>query len=335
MNLHKPQNSSLVAQGDKDALRSLFHLLVGKPDSTQKIFTRAVYVSPQALSDLNERVQEKLRTHHIDGMVASAHLSFEDKTAIDFGGWAEFEAFRWTSPKTTKEVRLSWHFLLSVQGYELAQQHALTVKLCADAKPFELLQAMLSKHPSEEDNSPINFAPIVCRVDFISHSIGQELITVVEDWNAGLLQPETRSDLFSKLEDHKETTAKLIDYSTPVLFAIASLGVLRILYPAAQSNDPMTVGVAVGVMSWLIGSLIAIYLSEKTSKHLANLAHQALEKYGMHSMFRLTNGDANRNNKIKSANKKQIRSFLISAASSFSLNVAAGVFTAVYWPVGA
>lgn len=335
MNLQKPQNGSLVAHGDKDTLRSLFHLFVGKPDSTQKIFTRAVYVSPQTLLDLNERVQEKLKTHHLEGMVAAAYLSFEDKTAIDFGGWAEFEAFRWTSSKTTKEVRLSWHFLLTVQGYEMPQQHALTVKLCADAKPFELLQAMLSKHPAEDDNSPINFAPTVCRVDFISHSIGQELITVVEDWNAGLPQPETKSDFFSRLEDHKKTIAQAIDYSTPVLFAIASLGVLRKIYPVTLANDPMTVGVAVGVMSWLIGSLIAIYLSEKLSKHLANSAHHALEKYGMHSMFRLTNGDENRNKKIKSANKKQVRSFVISTALSFALNVAAGIFTAVHWPTGA
>lgn len=335
MNIQKPQNGNLVTHGDKDALRSLFHLFVGKPDSTQKILTRAVHVSPQALLDLNERVQEKLKTHHLDGMVVSAYLSFEDKTAIDFGGWAEFEAFRWTSPKTTKEVRLSWQFLLSVQGYELPQQHALTVKLCADAKPFELLQAMLSKHPAEDDNSPINFAPTVCRVDFISHSIGQELITVVEDWNAGLPQPDTRSDFFSKLEDHKKSIAQLIDYSTPVLFAIASLGLLRKIYPAAQANDPMTVGIAVGLMSWLIGSLIAIYLSEKVSKHLANSAHQALDKYGMHSMFRLTNGDENRHNKIKSANQKQVRTFLTSTILSFALNVAAGIFTAVYWPAGA
>ena len=335
MNAPRPQNGALVAMGDKDSLRSLFHLFVGKPDSTQKIFTRPVHVNPQALIDLNERVQEKLRTHHLEGMVASAYISFEDKTSVDFGGWAEFQSFRWTTPKTTKEVRVQWQFLLSVQGYEMPQQHALTVKLCADAKPFELLQAMFSKHPAEDDNSPINFAPTVCRVDFISHSVGQELISVVEDWNKGLPQPETRSDVFSKLEDHKKGIAQLIDYSTPLLFALATLGVLRKLYPATQANDTMTVGVAVGLMSWLIGSLITIYLSEKLSSNLAKSAYQALEKYGMHSMFRLTNGDENRRAKIQTANKKQIRSFVVSTALSFTLNVAAGVFTAVYWPAGA
>lgn len=71
-------SKALVAKVDKDSIRSLFHLFVGKPDSTQRIFTRAVHVTPQALSDLNSRVQEKLKTHHLDGMIASADISFED-----------------------------------------------------------------------------------------------------------------------------------------------------------------------------------------------------------------------------------------------------------------
>lgn len=286
------------ARGDKDSLRSLFHLLVGKPDSTQKVFTRAVHVSPVALHDLNDRIQEKLRTHHLDGMVASVELSFEDKTTIQFGGWAEFANFRWTTPKITREVRMRWQFLLAVQGYELPQQHALTVKLCADAKPIEVLQAMLSKHPAEDDGSSVSFAPTVCRVDFISHTVGQELISVVEDWNSGLERPESRSGIFIKLDRYKDRIASFIDYSTPVLFALATVGVLRAMHPTSVYQHPMTVGVAVGLMTWLVCSLIAIYLSEKVSARIAKAAYQAIDKYGMYAMFRLTNGDENRRQKV-------------------------------------
>ena len=325
---------AVVAHGDKNSLRSLFHLMVGKPDSTQKVFARAVHVSPAALHDLNERVQEKLRTHHLDGMVASVDLSFEDKTTIQFGGWAEFSSFRWTTPKVTKEVRMRWQFLLTVQGYELPQQHALTVKLCADAKPIEVLQAMLSKHPTEDEGSTISFAPTVCRVDFISHTIGQELISVVEDWNSGLERPDSRSGTFIKLDKYKDRIAEVIDYSTPVLFALSTIGALRAMHPAMTYQNQMTVGVAVGLMTWLVCSLIAIYLSEKVSGRIAKAAYHAIDKYGMYSMFRFTNGDENRRQKVDATNRKHIRTFVISTAISFALNVAAGVFTAVYWPTG-
>ena len=335
MDIHNSRERGLVAQGDKDSLRSLFHLFVGKPDSTQKVLPRAVHVTPDAVMDLNERIIEKLKTHHIDGMVSSASLLFEDKTILDFGGWAEFEAFRWTTPKVTKELRLRWNFLLAVQGYELPQQHALTVKLCSDAKPIELLQAMLSKHPSEDDGVHVNFAPTVVRVDFISHTVGQELISVVEQWNEGLPCPDARTGFFIDIDKHKEKIAAVIDYSTPVLFALASIGILRRIYPTSEFSAALTVGVGVGLMNWLICSLIAIYLSDKVSSLLARSTYQAIDKYGMYSMFRMTNGDENRRQKIAAANRKQIRKFLVSTSFSFILNCAAGVLVAIYWPTGA
>lgn len=324
---------ALAVPADKDSVRALFHLFVGKPDSTIKVLPRAVQITPACIADLHEQVKEKLKNHHIEALVASADLSFEDRTTIQFGGWAEFEAFRWTSPKTTREVRLKWQFLLSVQGYEMPQQHALTVKLCADARPIEVLQAMLSKHPADEDESMVNFAPTTARVDFISNSLALELLAVVENWNAGLKRPEARSDLMSKLDDKKELIAALIDYSTPVLVALASIGLLRYLFLSQQTpNQALTIAAATGMMQWLMLSLVAIYLSNKVSNFLAKRAYGALDKYGMFAMFKLTNGDQIRIEKLERANKKQVQKFVVSTLVSFSLNVAAGVLTAIYWP---
>ena len=328
-----PNTRALAVPADKDSLRALFHLFVGKPDCTVKILPRAVQITPACIADLHEQVREKLKNHHIEALVASADLSFEDRTTIQFGGWAEFEAFRWTSPKTTREVRLKWQFLLSVQGYEMPQQHALTVKLCADARPLEVLQAMLSKHPADEDESVVNFAPTTARVDFISNSLATELLAVVENWNSGLRRPEARSDLMSKLDEKKEMIGALIDYSTPLLVALASIGFLRFLFLGQQSsNQALSLAAATGMMQWLMLSLVAIYLSNKVSNFLAKRAYGALDKYGMFAMFKLTNGDQIHIEKLERANTKQVRKFVASVLGSFSLNVAAGVFTAVYWP---
>lgn len=230
---------------------------------------RAVHVNPQAVLDLSERIQEKLRTHHIDGMVASADVVFEDKTTIEFGGWAEFESFRWTTSKETKEIRLQWRFLLAVQGYELPQQHALTVKLSSESRPLEVLQAMLSKHPADGDEE-IKFAPTICRVDFISHSIGQELISVVEEWNKALPRPDVRTSIVSKLDDHSDKIAAFIDHSTPALFAIAGLVYLSSMYSASESNAELTVGVAVCLMRWLMVTGIAVFVGSKISHVLVS-----------------------------------------------------------------
>ena len=324
--------SPLAVLADKDSLRALFHLFVGKPDSSIKILPRAVQITPASIADLHDSISEKLKTHHIEGLIASVDLSFEDRTTIQFGGWTEFAAFRWTTPRATREVRLKWQFLLAVQGYEMPQQHALTVKLCADRRPIEVLQAMLSKHPADVDEAVVNFAPTTARVDFISHSLALELLTVVENWNAGLRRPEARSDLMSKLDEKKELVAATIDYSTPVMVALASIGLLRFIYlEELDTATALTVSQATGMMQWLMLSFIAIYLSNKVSNFLAKRAYAALDKYGMFAMFKMTNGDQLRADKLERANKKQLRTFIASAAGSLVLNVAAGIFVAIYW----
>ena len=62
---------ALAIPADKDSLRALFHLFVGKPDSTIKVLPRAVQITPACIADLYEQVKEKLRNHHIEALVGS------------------------------------------------------------------------------------------------------------------------------------------------------------------------------------------------------------------------------------------------------------------------
>ena len=315
----------------RDSLKSFFHLLVGKPDSTQKIFQRPILVTIQSLIDLNERVQEKLHAHHIDGMVASVDVAFDDNTTIEFGSITEFEAYRWTTPKVTREIRMRWQFLLSIQGYELPQQHALAVKLSSDAKPIELLQALLSKHPGEDENAVISMAPLVCRVDFISPTVGQELIAVVGDWNEGLVCPVQPNRIVQIATTNKRLVESLISHTSPVLIALAAVSYLKSLFPPNTADQYLTVENATALMSWLMYSLILIYLSQKLAKALAQITITTAQKIGLHTIFSLTNGDENRRIQLMRANKRFFRRFVLSSAISFTLNMIAGICTALLW----
>jgi hypothetical protein len=75
-----PRNK--LSKENQDQLKSIFHLLVGKPDSTQKIFSRPIRVTLQSLIDLDGRVHEKLSAHQLNGMVASVDVAFDDNTTI-------------------------------------------------------------------------------------------------------------------------------------------------------------------------------------------------------------------------------------------------------------
>ncbi|RTR02992.1 hypothetical protein EKG36_11945 [Halomonas nitroreducens] len=323
------QGKGLVAKADKDTVRSMFHLMVGKPDSNHQMFTRPVCIRPEDIYELNERVQEKLRAHHQESLVASAALVFDDKTTTEFGGWAEFESYNWSRSKVTKEVRLKWQFLLNVQGYELPQQHTLTVKLCASAKPLEVLQAMFSKNPEESDEAEVKFAPVFCRVDFINSVVSEELMAVVDKWNAALPVPESRSGFHDLLDRHKRKIAMLVDYSTPVIFPFASVAYLKSMFDDKDYSASLTIGTSIEVMTWLVFSLMAFTVVVKISHLLARRAFSSIKEHGAYSVFQLTSGDRNRLDVIRRSNKKVFSKFVFSALVSLVFNVSAGIFVAL------
>jgi hypothetical protein len=329
----EPQSAtSIVAAIPQDAFRSLFHLLVGKPDSQHKILKRKVTVEPRHLYDLHNRVIEKLSNHHVGGMItATAELSFEDKVTKQFGTWAEFQNHRWDMSKVTREVRLSWLFLLKTEHFEVPQRHALTVKIAASGKPLELLQAMLAQDPDDISPERIEQAPMVCRVDFISNVLAQELIQLVEEWNKSLPRPQSEQSWIHKIENSGNAVARLVHYSTPVALAFLCIAVLRYLTADATVGVEFTFQQAVWLMQWLFGSLIALYVGEKLSLWLAERCYKALTEYGKHCMFRLTSGDAEASEKVAKKNQRHVQKFVVHACGSLILNVVAGIVTAKLW----
>jgi hypothetical protein len=327
-----PKNK--LSKESQDQLKSIFHLLVGKPDSTQKIFSRPILVTLQSLIDLDERVHEKLSAHQLNGIVASIDVAFDDNTTIEFGTLSDFESYRWTTAKTTREIRMRWQFLMAIKGYEIPQQHALTIKLCSDARPIEILQALLSKHPGEDERSIIGSAPLVCRVDFISATVGQELIAVVGDWSDGLQGPIRPNKLVKTAVKRKKEIEAIICHATPVLIALASTAYLHRYFESSTLYASLSIGDGVKLMSWLMYTLILVYVSQKMARSLAKSSMNSLQKLGIYSVFALTNGDGMRQQALDRVNRRLLVRFFASSGLSFVINVVSGVFTAVLWKGG-
>jgi len=324
-----PRNK--LSKENQDQLKSIFHLLVGKPDSTQKIFSRPIRVTLQSLIDLDGRVHEKLSAHQLNGMVASVDVAFDENTTIEFGTLSDFESHRWTTGKTTREIRMRWQFLMAIKGYEIPQQHALTIKLCSDARPIEILQALLSKHPGEDERSIISSAPLVARVDFISATVGQELIAVVGDWSDGLQGPIRPNKVIELAVKRKKEIEAMICHATPVLLALSSIAYLHRLFESSSMPATLSISDGIKLMSWLMYTLIVLYVSQKMARSLAKTSMNSLQKIGVYSVFALTNGDSMRQQTLDRINKRLLIRFVASSVLSFIINVASGVFTAVLW----
>lgn len=328
----RPEKSQIMAALDRNDLRSTFHLLVGKPDSAQQMFGRRILVDVQAMQDLHGRMLEKLANHRVDGLVATVDVSFDDKSSLQFGTWAEFEQHRWTGPKVTNEVRLRWEFLLSVDAYQVPQRHAVTVKLSPSLKPFDVMRAVFSKDLSEIDTIEIDNAPILCRVDFVNHLLSKELIAVVDEWVGGLPQPGVAHSWFSWFEKHDESFIATLRYSAPIIAALAVFMSLSLVFgDIPDTNAPIALSESLILARWALVSIIFIYVVDKTSNLISKRAYEAIQRYGGFRMFQLTNGDHTSAQKLAERNRGQIKKCILNASFSLALNIAAGIIVYYGW----
>ena len=93
----------------------------------------------------------------------------------------------------------------------------------------------------------------------------------------------------------------------------------------------LSIGDGIKLMSWLMYTLIVVYVSQKMARALAKSSMNSLQKIGLYSVFALTNGDNMRQQTLRRINKRLLIRFVASSGLSFIINVVSGIFTAVLW----
>lgn len=319
-----PPPGQIIAAVDKDHLRSLFYLLAGKPDSTIKLFPGPFELDLGAIDALNARIVDKLRNHHVEGVVASVFISYSNKTIKEFGSWAEFESHRWTGPEETEDVTVRWEFLVSLPNLEVPQRHTLTVRAARGPRPAQLMQWLLSQAEQDRDPFELALSPMYCRVDFINPILGAELINLVSDWHASLKRPIHVPAWINRIRKRQRGIKRAVQYSVPLAVALACLGVLRDVMSPWPQQTPATVEVFWTFGLWLVLSMLAVLISRLVAEMLGDKVSDNLDRLsGSSPWFALTNGDRNRNASQIARGNKSVRRFLITSGWAIALNLIA------------
>ena len=319
----------IVARIPREGLRSMFHLMVGKPDSTQQSFPRPIVVSPSSISDLNDRITEKLKNHHVVGMVVSVDVANSKNKVHQFGSWPEFLSHKWNMADETKEVVAKWDFVVFVPGFEFPQRHSVVVRVTDELKPVHLLRQVFSEDRDDDETIELKFYPIVCRVDFINHVLSKELLNIVSEWNQALAPPECEEGFLRRLQGKENIIKSVIRYSVPILVLAIAFALLRHLASPHDPKSVITVGFLSKLMYWLLASISSLYASLEVARWLGWRAENAITRYGRFSVFRFTSGDQIREKNLQKRNRRRIREFLFSSGVALLLNVLAGFI--VYW----
>jgi hypothetical protein len=320
------RDEQIVAAVDKDAFRAMFYLFAGKPDSKHQAFREKVTVSPADIVELNEAINEKFRHHSISQVITTISLSLDKNKSLDFGTWAEFVSEGWRQPENVRDLTIKWDFLIKLDAYAQPQRHTLTVNFTGAINPAAMLRVVVDavEAPQELDMSKM-FGGCMARVDFISHSLADELLAIVGRWHAALSKPITSGSLLEKCERNDMLIARVVQHSIPAAAAVVSYYSLWHVAERHVLASVMTVGATRDFFLWLLGVIVGLWVAVAIGKKLAQRTYRSITSYGAHHPFAFTRGDQKHAAELAMRNKRSAGRFLWTLTYAIGINVIAGL----------
>jgi len=86
-----PVETGLSKRLDLDQFKSLYYLLNAKPDSQLRLLKESKVIGFDCIAELNEKVQQKLRTETLETTITTVTVVFKNKRVITFNNWLEFQ----------------------------------------------------------------------------------------------------------------------------------------------------------------------------------------------------------------------------------------------------
>ena len=105
-------NDTTVAEISVDAMRGVFRLLFAGDNSLSELYAGTVVVNPKDISELNDKIIDKLRHYETHGLAFSAVASYENSRSQEYGSWERFCDDDWTSPDVLDSLSIWWKFLI-------------------------------------------------------------------------------------------------------------------------------------------------------------------------------------------------------------------------------
>ncbi|MFZ6011392.1 MAG: hypothetical protein ACOYXT_13675 [Bacteroidota bacterium] len=325
----KPKETAVARTIDLDQFKTLYYLLNAKPDSQVKLLTDDKIVNLQDIIDLNDKVQRKLKTEHVETVITTVTVLFNSRSLLTFNNWQEFLRTDWKTSEQTKSMSINWDINIKLPQYELPQRHTLKLRLGSPVRPGEILELMITADKDEEILEAT--ANGVCKIDFINEVIANELLKVVDEWFKSLAnnQKENSFQLFS--EKHKRKIAFGINLIIPMASIVVAIGIVNF------KLDLLDLSTKIGIQSLLtlVGFGLAVfYAGDLLGKVISTNIYNKVSNYKEYSIFQITKGDQNsrleterKNNKIAwTIIRDIVVSLMISVISLFFESILEKVF---------
>lgn len=318
------QAEEMVAKIDKQAFKAMFYLFAGKPDSKQRSYEGKTLTAPEDICDLAGRVNKKFELHNIDTEVFSISVALEKKKTIDFSALAEFKNQDWRIPEAVQEITMRWDFLIRIASHVVPQRHTLTVRMARNSPGPQGMQIMINELSQQISLMGMGDS-CFAKIDFINHSLADELLALVGDWHAALRRPANHKGFLCRLEPIDRWVAHLVRVSLPMALGLCLYGYLWKVLPVASTPIVFTTEHARSTASFTIVAVVLFIVASAIGKNLGGRIYNAINSYGGHHPFEFTRGDDKTHSEIKEQDSTSLKQFSILVIVPLVINIIAGI----------
>jgi len=319
---HSNNGSKLTAQMDPEHFRKLFFLCSGKPDSSYRVFSGAIYIELDDLLELKHCITRKLATHSVESEHLSVTVSYKGADVIEFGSWDSFSSNNWQVPERIEEIVLKWDLMLNLDAFKLPQRHILLVRISSEMTPSKYLQLISAGNYDDLAKADYIGYPVFCRVDFINPQISKELIAEVDGWFNARKSPPLLSDVYLSLRGRRNLIAHLIHNSFPVVLTFFAIS----LYLWACKVNLFGLDVLRLTAICLLVGILSQSALWRYSHLFASKVFNSLRDIDVGKVvFSFTSGDEKYNSELIDNNKKIARLFVVRVFLALVFNIIVAV----------
>lgn len=314
------ENETLSIDAEtKVKFESALVLLNGKSESISRVYDKEIIVDLEQLNILNSMMESKFQLHDITVNVTTVNVFFTNKSSKNFKSWDDFKNFDYsTQNSSVRSIVIEWDFMVKI-NYAIPQRHTVTVKISSFLNPSDMFKILLSGGLDERDDMEIQAATMYGKVNFVNHTLAEELLNVIDEWNNLCETAISKRSNFTKYISERSTAcANISELSIIVLWAILTATVLKILI-----SKNILVLSAETILYLIIALIPLSSVFRGTAREFGKKVYSKLQLVTQSHVFNLTRGDKKEYEKIKEKSNytKELIAFIANIVISIVISI--------------
>lgn len=326
-------NDELLLRQDEEELyvknqRAMFYQVLAKPDSITKVYNKTATVDVQDISELNDRISEKLTHYRNAGYIIQTNVKFSNGKTRSFPDWRAFSSHDWHESEAISNIVITWTFNALFPDSQKAEKHTLMMKLSNGLRPEEMLNLVFTGKIEEIEEMDNNLFPIVARVDFVDRTLAEELLFLVGEWVKGLRDSGIEKSKFVLfLKKNKGKVTSVISWITNLIIMCTSVfttGEYIKRIPFKNVGEISSIQVVHIIYAIFICAAFWIF-GKKIVGNLTDVLFEKLRLYGENALFNITKGDKNKQLRLIKQERKNKISIIWNLVVSIGINIICGL----------